>query len=150
MKILKLTLILLISVYSCDKDADVLNKIDINKLKSTWIFHRYVDKITNNSYSLPDGYAAELTFHGQDYICVTGPCNSGLGRYVISYNKITITKLEMTERGCNIIGYENKITNNLSGHYIIKGDTLTIISDFDIDLISIKADSTKTYNCYDF
>jgi len=150
MKILVLISILMVSVYSCDKDADSLNNIDTNKLKSTWIFHRYIDKTTNDSYSLPNDYSAEFTFHGQDCICVIGPCNSGPGKYVINDNKIIITRLAMTERGCDIIGYEEKFTDNLSGQYTIKGDTLTIISDFDTDLILIKADSTKTYECYDF
>lgn len=150
MKILLFILLLMLLNYSCDKDAVSLNKLDSDKLKSTWVLYKFIDKTTNESYSLPDDYSSEITFHGENCISVIGPCNSGPGKYKIDDNKISITKLAMTERGCNIIGYEEKYTDNLSGTYIVKGDTLTILSDFDTDLVLIKADSTKMYDCYDF
>ncbi len=151
MKILPFILISILLNFSCDKDSNNLNKLDSNQLKSTWILYKFIDKSTNESFSLPDDYSSEITFHGKDCICVIGPCNSGPGKYLIDDNNIiTITKLAMTERGCNIIGYEKIYTDNLSGTYTINNDTLKIISDYDTDLVFFKADSTKVYECFDF
>jgi len=131
---------------SCNKITD---NIDSDKLEGTWIFKKFIDKTTNESFYLPDD-SAEVTFHGGNCIYVIGPCNRGNGKYEIDDNKILIMNLAMTERVCTNIFYEKMYTENLSGIYEIKGDTLTIISDFDTDLVLFRADSTKIYHCYNF
>ncbi len=137
-------------IISCEKENNEINNLDLNELKTTWILDKFIDKATNKSDTLPENYSAGFTFHGKDCITVIGPCNSGPGKYEISGNKITIIKLAMTERGCNILGYEEQFTNNLSGYYSILNDTLTIISDLNTDLVLFRADSTEIYDCYDF
>lgn len=150
MKILPFILILTLLIISCDKDSDNLNNLDSNQFKGTWILYRFIDKATNESFYLPDGYSSEITFHGEDCIFVIAPCNSGPGKYVTNGRDIKIIKLAMTKMGCNILGYEEIYTDNLSGTYSINNDTLKIISDYNTDLIFFKADSTKSYDCFDF
>lgn len=143
-------LLVIIFIYcSCDKNSEVktLNKKD---LLHSWELDYYINKSTGETQNLPDTYSAGITFHGEDCVNVLGPCNGGPGKYELIDNKIKVTKLAMTERGCNILGYETLFTGNLSGTYIISGEKLTIDSDNDYNLVFSRMDSTKVYDCYDF
>ena len=143
-----LLLIILISFLACDKKNDY-NQLDIKKLKGSWIFDKFIDKTTGESETLPENHMAGVTFHGDNCINVNGPCNSGPGKYSKNGNKIEITHLAMTERGCNILGFETLFTSNLSGEYDIEDNILTIISNHNKDLVFTRSDTTQLFVCFD-
>lgn len=150
MKTSNLTLIIYIficSLWSCDKASDDLDKIDLSSLNGTWYLDKFIDKQENDTFYLPDDYTASISFQGDKCVLVFGPCNSGQGNFQNSGNRITVNSLSLTERGCQILGYEETFTNNLSGVYLINGDLLRISSDYDTDLIFIKSDTTILYQC---
>lgn len=134
---------------SCDKDSEI-KTLDTKDLLYSWELDYFINKATGETDNLPDTYSAGITFHGEDCINVSGPCNSGPGKYELNGNKLKVTKIAMTERGCNILGYETLFTSNLSGIYNINGDKLTIDSDNDYNLVLSRIDSKKVYDCYDF
>lgn len=134
---------------ACDKESETyaLKKQD---LMYYWEFDHFENKTTGETEDLPDNYRAGITFHGEDCLEVAGPCNVGPGKYELNANKLKITSLSMTERGCNILGYEEIFTENLSGTYNVSGDKLIIDSDGDYNLSFTRTDSIKEYECYDF
>jgi heat shock protein HslJ len=150
MKISRLVLIAYFSISllnSCANKRDQLNNIDLNNLNGTWFLDMFIDKQEIDTFYLPADYSASISFQGENCIVVFGPCNSGQGRFVCNENKITVSNLSLTERGCQILGYEETFTNNLSGVYLIKGDTLKITSNYETNLIFYKSDTTIHYQC---
>jgi len=146
--ILKLSILISIFEFlSCENDNN-FHMLDLNDLKSTWDFEKFIDKKNNQSDFIPEDFYAEITIHGDKCIQVQGPCNIGPGNFRINGNIIEITHLAMTEMVCT--GYEDVFTNNLSGKYLIDGNKLTIISINDYDIVFNRMDSTKLYDCYDF
>lgn len=146
-KLLTIACLLVNSFYSCDKTSDNLSNFDLENLKGTWYLNKFIDKQDKDTYYLPDTYKASISFYGENCIVVIGPCNSGKGVFDFNGNKVTVNELSLTERGCQILGYEKTFTSNLSGIYIIKEDTLKITSDYDTDLIFTKSDTTVHYPC---
>lgn len=132
---------------SCDKVSDDLNKLDLNSLNGTWCLDKFIDKQDGDIFYLPNDYSASISFQGDDCILVIGPCNSGQGNFNNSGNKITVSNLSLTKRGCQILEYEETFIHNLSGVYLINGDLLKVISDYDTDLFFYKSDTSIIYRC---
>ncbi len=129
-------LTILVSVLvSCDKNHTPQHSLSLKDLKATWVFVKFIDKNTLTVNGLPTGYSATISFESNYTVDVEGPCNNGAGKFSINKDQVSITHLAMTERACDALNHENRITSNLSGIYTIEGNTLFIKSDFDTDLV---------------
>lgn len=134
-------LTLCLTFISCNKTPD-----DIS-LSGKWELVEFTNKQDGETYSLPPGFTAGITFTGQDSLIIKGPCNEGGASFINKDSNISIDQVGITERACEISEYESTFIDNLSGEYSIDGDELRIISDFDTDLIFRKVNSISNSIC---
>jgi len=136
-----ITLLLSLLFIACDKDLTQYYLIE--KLKTSWTLQQLVDRSTNISDTLPTDSRTDLTFKDDNIIALITPCNSGTGKFDIKRDHIVVSDLAMTNHECERMALENKITDNLTGTFMIKENNLYIESDHNTELIFTKTEALK-------
>jgi hypothetical protein len=140
-KICLFSLFLLIcSTMSCCKEEE--DNLDINKLVAVWELDKFIDK-NNNNLNVPK---IQISFLKNNCVTVFTRYNFGQGEFSIKGNKVTIHNLTLSTRQYDLEN-DNRFVSNLTGDYMINGDTLRIISDNDFDMVLYKTQIVDPYQC---
>jgi hypothetical protein len=132
-----LMFLLLGIVISCEEEEENIN---IDELAAVWELDKFIDK-NNNTFDAP---AIQISFLENKGITVFTSYNYGQGEFSIKGKKVTVSNLALTDRE---YGQEddNRFVSNLTGTYLINGDTLKIKSDYDFDMVLHKTQITDPY-----
>ncbi|AUP79077.1 META domain-containing protein [Flavivirga eckloniae] len=124
-------------ISSCNNDDDTPSQ---NGLIGDWLVVKVMNKKGNstiyNAYTIENA-TATISFRN-DGVVEFRSCNKGEGYFEDNDNNISISKLFITELNCPF--NETIISSNLSGEYLIDGNTLKITSNLDADLILTRTD----------
>lgn len=134
-------LIFCLTFISCNKTPD-----DIT-LSGKWELDEFTNKQNGETYKLPDGFTAGITFTDQDSLIIKAPCNSGGASFIINGAKLSFNQIAITKRGCEVSEYESTFIDNLSGKYSVARDQLSISSNFDTDMKFRKVNSISNSIC---
>lgn len=133
-----LTFLLTGILISCNKENEV--SLDLNSLVAVWELDKFIDK-NNNSFLAPK---IQISFRENNCITVFTSYNHGHGEFSVKGNKVTLYNLKLTTREYDLEN-DNRFTRNLTGSYLIKGDTLRILSDYDFDMVLYKTQIKDRY-----
>jgi hypothetical protein len=140
MKQIALILTFLLSgiLISCNKEEE--KSLDINSLIAVWELDKFIDK-NNNTLIAPK---IQISFRENNCLTVFTSYNHGQGEFSVKGSKVTLRNLELTKREYDLEN-DNRFIRNLTGSYLINGDTLRILSDYDFDMVLYKTQIKDTY-----
>jgi hypothetical protein len=140
MKLLTLILTFLFTglLISCDKEEE--DRLDLNALAAIWELDKFIDKNSNNL----NAPKIQISFLENNCLTVFTSFNHGQGEFSVKGNKVTVHDLKLTKRPYDLEN-DNRFIRNLTGSYLINGDTLRILSDYDFDMVLYKTQIKDTY-----
>jgi len=128
------------SFISCKKEQ--VENLDISTLVGVWVMDKFIDK--NNDVLIAPNI--QISFLENNCVTVFTNYNYGQGEFSIKGNKVTVRNLALSEREFDLEN-DNRFVRNLTGSYLINGDSLKILSDYDFNLILLKTQKVDPYQC---
>jgi len=127
------------TVVSCEKEEDNLN---ISDLVAVWELDKFIDK-NNNTLNAPE---IQISFLENKCITLFTSYNYGQGEFSINGKNVIVSNLVLSDREYDLEN-DNRFISNLTGSYLINGDTLRILSDHDYDMVLHKTQIVDPYQC---